>query len=180
MIQGGLDMTTEEFLNSSEAVILVDRRGYEITEKTRTYAVYESAIIQFLKEERQKKFWKFRISKRKIEETIAANYLMHLVDNRKELLKYPLEGEEEYKLPFHFRLAHTFTWNPDAQKLLELLQKYLPMKNFVDTEMLDEMKFFFGVKKRIEVEKCGYIFEEVLDSENENTKKEVIIIKARA
>jgi len=45
-------MTTEEFLNSSEAVILVDRRGYEITEKTRTYAVYESAIIQFLKEER--------------------------------------------------------------------------------------------------------------------------------
>jgi len=60
-------MTTEEFLNSSEAVILVDRRGYEITEKTRTYAVYESAIIQFLKEERQKKFWKFRISKRKIE-----------------------------------------------------------------------------------------------------------------
>jgi len=46
--------------------------------------------------------------------------------------------------------------------------------------MLDEMKIFFGVKKRIEVEKCGYIFEEVLDSENENTKKEVIIIKARA
>ena len=64
MIQGGFDMTTEEFLNSSEAVILVDRRGYEITEKTRTYAVYESAIIQFLKEERQKKFWKFRISDR--------------------------------------------------------------------------------------------------------------------
>ena len=55
-------MTTEEFLNSSEAVILVDRRGYEITEKTRTYDIYESAIIQFLKEERQKRFWKFRIS----------------------------------------------------------------------------------------------------------------------
>ena len=175
--KGDFIMTTEEFLNSPEAIILVDRKGYEITEKTRTYSEYESAVIPFLKEERRKKFWKFRISRRKIESTIAATYLMNLIDGREELLKYPVNQVEEYKLPFHFRLAHTFTWNPDAQKLLDLLQKHLPVKDFVDDEMLDEMKVFFGVKTRIAPKRCGYTFEEVLNPDEEHQEEKVQIIK---
>ena len=155
-------MTTEEFLNSSEAIILVDSDGYEITETTKKFAYYQASVKAFLKKEhrKSKKFWKFIIFRKEIESTIADIYLMDLIDGRKELINYPINQDEEYKLPFHFRVAHTFTWNPDAQKLLDLFQKYPPFKNCIDNEMLDEMKIFMGVKKRIEAK--NYLFQEVM------------------
>ncbi|MBR4318540.1 MAG: hypothetical protein IKP69_00635 [Oscillospiraceae bacterium] len=53
-------MTTEEFLNSSEAIILVDSDGYEITETKKNFAYYQASVKAFLKKERRKtkKIWK--------------------------------------------------------------------------------------------------------------------------
>ena len=85
---------------------------------------------------------------------------MDLVAGRKELLKYALDKVEKYKMPFHMRVAHTFTWNPDAQKLLNLMQKYFPVRNMIDTDMLEEMKKFMGIKSETEPVKSRFIFEE--------------------
>lgn len=139
------ECTDEIDLLNDTSVIIVDDNSYEITEHTKTYQMYEFETLKLLKKFQMRRllFSKKgvrrigKIKKHDIEFSIAISYMVDVAAGQHYLIEYPVHLIEKYKLAFHQRLVHTFRWNPDAERLLNLFQKYFPV---VDFQLLEQLK----------------------------------------